>query len=374
MIGPLLLMMEQRVKMLLRTVVSSSSVKFDLPLLLPAQWQSKTFVPDFRAYNPAIVRFRGRLLMAYRVDSGRRGATQRRIGLCALDDHLNVIPGSVVPLSDTILGGDPHHYDPRFLVYRGRLFVHYNNNFLTRPNQIHLVELDPDTLEARSPARPLNLDGPRQEIEKNWLLFEHDGELLAIYQIAPHTILRVDLKGAGPVECQPIYATAWDVSAYAGRFGVPCGGAPPVRQGDAYVAFFHSRYPISPLRWVLRFWPVRPETRLPRYVAAVERRLRLPFVQVRYVAAAYAFDAAPPFRPLWITSAPVLRPEDEPPRRYRRRANPSADGIIYPCGAILEGDGRWLVSYGLHDEHCCLRRVMLVNDTPSDVPSYLGGG
>jgi predicted GH43/DUF377 family glycosyl hydrolase len=42
-----------------------------------------------------------------------------------------------------------------------------------------------------------------------------------------------------------------------------------------------------------------------------------------------------------------------------RRANPSADGIIYPCGAILEDDGRWLVSYGLHDEGCCLRRVTL---------------
>ena len=69
----------------------------------------------------------------------------------------------------------------------------------------------------------------------------------------------------------------------------------------------------------------------------------------------------PPFRPLWITPEPVLRPEDEPPRRHRRRANASADGIVYPCGAILEDDGRWLVSYGLHDEHCCLRRVRLPN-------------
>jgi hypothetical protein len=327
--------------------------------LVPPVWLRAQPSSRFAVYNPTIVRFRGRLLMAYRVDSGHRETMQRRIGLCALDDQLHVIPGSILPLSDTIQRGDLRHYDPRFLVYRDRLFVHYNNNFSTRPNQIHLVELDPDTLEASAPARLLCLEGPRQEIEKNWMLFVHDDELLAVYQIAPHTILRVHLAGQGTIPCTPIHTTAWDVSVYAGRFGVPRGGAPPVRQGDAYVAFFHSRYPISPLRWVTRFWPVRPETRLPRYVAAVERRLRQPFAQVRYVAGAYAFAAAPPFRPRWITPEPVLRPEDEPPRRHRRRANPYADGIVYPCGAILEDDGRWLVAYGLHDECCCLRRVSL---------------
>jgi predicted GH43/DUF377 family glycosyl hydrolase len=63
--------------------------------------------------------------------------------------------------------------------------------------------------------------------------------------------------------------------------------------------------------------------------------------------------------PLWITPGPVLRPEDEPPRRQHRRANPSAAGVVYPCGAIPEAAGRWLVSYGLHDERCCLRRIRL---------------
>jgi hypothetical protein len=333
--------------------------EYSTSALLPAAWLRAQPANSFAVYNPAIVGFRGRLLMAYRVDSGRRGTVQRRIGLCELDASLGVVPDSVIPLSDTLRGGDPRHYDPRFLVYRGRLFVHYNNNFMTRPNQISLVELDPDTLEAKAPARPLHLDGPRQEIEKNWMLFEHDGDLLAVYQIAPHTILRVNLDGQGAVECKPVHTTAWDVSAYAATYGAPCGGAPPVRQGDAYVSFFHSRYPISPLRWVLRFWPVTPGTVLPRYVAAVERRLRRPFAQARYAAGAYAFEAAPPFRPLWITPQPVLRPEDEPPRRQHHRANPFADGIVYPCGAILEDDGRWLVSYGLHDERCCLRRVRL---------------
>ena len=198
--------------------------EFHASELIPAAWLRAHPSSRFSVYNPTIVRFRGRLLMAYRVDSGNQGLMQRRIGLCTLDDQLNVVPDSVIPLSDTIQGSGLLHYDPRFLVYHDQLFVHFNNNFLTRPNQIHMVELDPDTLEAKSPARLLHLDGQRQEIEKNWLLFEHDGDLLAVYQIAPHTILRIDLTGQGAVECRPIHVTDWDVVLYAGRFGAPRGG------------------------------------------------------------------------------------------------------------------------------------------------------
>ncbi|MCB0058131.1 MAG: hypothetical protein KDE45_13935 [Caldilineaceae bacterium] len=146
-------------------------------------------------YNPAIVRFRGRLLMAYRVDFGYEKPFRVATALCRLDEDLRVIPESVTPLSDTIDGGATNHYDARFLVYRDRLFVHYNNDWNTVPNQIHLVELDPDTLQARSPARLLELDGPRALCEKNWMLFEHDGELFVIYWVQPHCVLRAELAG-----------------------------------------------------------------------------------------------------------------------------------------------------------------------------------
>ena len=55
----------------------------------------------------------------------------------------------MTPLSDTIDGGATNHYDARFLVYRDRLFVHYNNDWNTVPNQIHLVEFG-----SRYPAGP----------------------------------------------------------------------------------------------------------------------------------------------------------------------------------------------------------------------------
>ena len=343
--------------------------------LIPACWRQEGSAADFRIYNPALAHFGGRLLMAYRLDSGQGTQGRRRIALAALDEQLQVAAGAVVPFSDTVREGGIWHYDPRFLVYGDRLFIHYNNNVRTRPNQIFLVELDPDSLEAKSPARPLHLDGSRQEIEKNWMLFAHDSELFAVYCITPHTILRLSLDGQGPIVCRMLHSTKWDVSAYADRYGERCGGAPPQRHGNTYVSFFHSRRPISRFAWLLRYWPEERSRMLPRSLAAVERRVRRPLAQVRYSAGAYAFAAAPPFEPLWISPAPILRPEDEPVRQRRQRLNRYANGIVYPCGAVpwpggcdTAGDGfsigqNWLVSYGLHDERCCLRRVHLPFDS-----------
>jgi predicted GH43/DUF377 family glycosyl hydrolase len=338
--------------------------------LLPAGWQRDAGDGAVAIYNPAVIRYRNRLLLAYRVDLGRGSTMQRKIGLCELDATLAVIPGSVRPFSDTIQGGGPRHYDPRFLVYADRLFIHYNNNFQTRPNQIFLVEVDVDTLAARGPARPLALAGARRPIEKNWLFFQHDEALLAVYQIAPHTILRVDLRGCGPIACQRIYSTRWDVTPYTSQYGSLGGGTPPVRQGDEYVSFFHSQQPRSPLHWVMHYWPVAAGCKLPRVIAAVERRLRKPFARKRYFAGVYTFAAAPPFAPRWLLSTPILRPEAELPyTRYRQRPNPDADGIVYPCGALPWHDGRWLVAYGVHDERCCLRLVTIPRPMEG-VPPY----
>lgn len=336
---------------------------FDAPELIPTQWRSEASVKDFHLYNPAIIRFQGCLLMAYRIDSGRGGPPVRRIALCRLDGQACVVPGSVTPFSDTITLGGDRHYDPRFLVYGNRLFIHYNNNFLTRPNQIYLVEVDAVTLTAKAPARPLVLQGPRQEIEKNWMLFEHEGELLAVYTIAPHVILRVQLDGTGPVLCQPAFTTTWDVAAYAQQYGQPCGGAPPVRYGDLYISIFHAQRLVGALRRFEPLFPERLARRLPRYPAAVIWRLRHLCYQRRYSGGLYAFAAKPPFQPVWLAPAPVLRPEVELPRQRPRWIDPSSELAVYPAGAILQAAQHLLVSYGVHEERCCLRCIDLTQVT-----------
>lgn len=327
---------------------------FHADQLLPVQWSSELRqTDDLSVYNPAIVRFRDRLLMAYRVDFGYEKPFRVASAICALDERLQVVQGSAVALADTIDGGAANHYDARFLVFQDRLFVHYNNDWNTVPNQIFLVELDPNTLQARSPARPLALMGPRQPCEKNWLLFDHDGDLYAIYQVDPHIVLRLDLAGAGPVRCWPVYHTEWDTTAYDQRYGVLRGGTPPVRMGENYISIFHSRTHV--LKSVSTNQPQAVE-RLKRvtWLRQVRRWIREQFDPVRYYGGVYSFAAAPPFTPTFIRPTPILWPEHEGPRQRPTPSHMAPRRVVYPCGLVRWADG-WLVSYGVHDERAVLR-------------------
>ncbi len=345
--------------MLSAGVTLGEALVLDSRRLLPAAWSPEGPPLNLRIFNPALVLFQQNLIMTYRVDFGRGASAARRMAVCRLDEQLRIVPSSVLPLSDQVEGAGPRHYDPRFLIFGQRLFVHFNNNYQTRPNQIYLVELDADKLTAKSAARPLRLQGARQEIEKNWMLFEHEGELLAVYRIAPHTILRLDLDGDREVICREAYRREWNVAAYADLFGIPCGGTPPARHDRFYISFFHSSRPASRWHRLLRYWPLGPNRRLPRYLAGIERRLRRPLAQRNYYAGFYAFEAVPPFRPVMISPEPVLRPENEATRKLKPQIHPLEKNVVYPGGAVLQADGSWLVSYGRHDECCCLRHIRL---------------
>jgi hypothetical protein len=281
-------------------------------------------------FNPAIVSFRGERLMAHRVVTPDM---RRRIAVCRLDEAWNVRPESLVPLSDHLVGGGDWHADPRFCVHGERLFLHFNDGARV-PNQISVVELDPDRLLPTGPARPLVLDG-RRAVEKNWLLFDYDDAVFAVYWSSPHVVLRVRLDGHGPVRCEPAFEVRWDASPYAARHGEPRGGTPPVRAGNRYFSFFHS-FRLAPFA-----------LRLVRRALGRHERAR------RYLGGFYGFDAAPPFAPARIARAPVL----EPPRLklpHRRRLDPGSDCWVYPSGAVLL-DGQWVVSYGSRDQFCCLQ-------------------
>lgn len=329
--------------------------RFHADQLLPVQWSSELRqTDDLSVYNPAIVRFRDRLLMAYRVDFGHEKPFRVASAICALDERLQVVPGSVVALSDTIDGGVANHYDARFLVYQDRLFVHYNNDWNTAPNQIFLVELDPDTLQARSPAQSLELEGPRQPCEKNWLLFDHDGDLYAIYQVDPHIVLRLDPTGTGPVRCRPVYRTEWDTLAYTRRFGALRGGTPPVRIGASYISLFHSRTHTPGLTGTDSAPVVERLKRMP-WLRKTKRWLHEQFDPVRYYGGVYAFAAAPPFAPIFIRPTPILWPECEGRRQRPTASHMAPRRVVYPCGLVHLADGQWLVSYGVHDERTVLR-------------------
>jgi hypothetical protein len=271
--------------------------------------------------------------MAYRLvmADGRR-----RLAICALDNEDMPIPDSVVPLSDYMQEAGFWHADPRFFTLEDRLFLHFNNGDRILPNDIFLVELDPDRLLPRSPPQPLRLAGQRRRIEKNWMLFSPDGKsTLAVYSIKPHIVLSLRMLKNGAIDCHPIERIDWTIPTPPSDFGEPRGGTPPIRVGDVFYSFFHI-VSLSPL-------PARITHRL---------RHRRGRPLHRYHMGFYGFAATPPYRPICFTPKPILV---TPPRLSDGPAplNRDAERVIYPSGALFHGE-KWTVSAGLNDERCCL--------------------
>ena len=309
------------------------TVILDETVLLPRAWEQPG---EYSCFNPALTRFRKRWLLVYRVVTPD---AQRRLAICALDPATwQPMPETVLPLSDFIPEAGSWQADPRFCIFGERLLVHFNNGY-RRLNQIYLTELDPDTLAPRSSARPLMLEESRQKVEKNWMLFEHAGDLWAVYSIDPHVVLKLELGASGPVCCRRAYLQDWaadsSVAHYRARFGIPRGSAPPVRVGDEYVSIFHSSYAVRPLR---RLW--LKLLRRPRHKT------------LRYVGGLYGFAAEPPFSPRWMRPSPLLFPP-RLPRRRRVQLDQRVERSAYPGGAVLH-NRQWIVSYGSQEEYCCL--------------------
>ena len=253
----------------------------------------------------------------------------RRIALCRLDGAFSPVPGSAVAFSDLVRFRPGHALpdvartwfaDPRLCRLQGETWLYWNSGWHEPRNHQFLQRLDPSTLHPAGAPRELLSTGPRRAIEKNWMPFEADGPKL-VHSVAPHRILRPVLAGAGDIPCLEEASVAWPEPSWCGPHGGLRGGAPPVREGDGMTSFCHSI-----------------EGERPPY---------------RYRAAVYRFSARPPHRPTASPAGPLPLPNPFGRRSLHARLNPAVDEVLYPCGAARHG-GRWVVSYGINDEHCAI--------------------
>jgi hypothetical protein len=355
----------------------STNRTFQSSDLIPRSWQTEPNWQQFFVLNPSIIARDDHYLMLYRVIAPNYAS--RRLATCLLDQALRLVPDSVAPFSDTIPNQDLVIGDPRLVRFNDRTYSYFNT--IHRPGILYLVELDLDTRAARGAARPMVLDEPRRAIEKNWMLFEYEGELLIEYTLTPHVILHAEVKDEGAIRCRRIYGVDWDASDYARRYGEPRGGTPPIRIGDTYFSFFHSSHLLGWLHPVLRkmrawLWEffsehgemtaVNERSLAARIDAPGGRRRQLPlwlsrlrgmyvkrFIRRRYVGAFYGFRAHPPFLPCLLTPDSVMEPEG--PHYNPNILNPLNPQVVFPGGAVLTKDRNWVVAYGVHDERCAVR-------------------
>jgi hypothetical protein len=344
-------------------MTAPQSIEFDGNGLVPAAWQREQPDLAYFVFNPAICPCPGGWVMVYRVVAPRYATN--RIAACRLDASLKIVAGSVVPLSDTLIGVNQGIGDPRLVQHGERTYLLYCR--FDPVSHLFLAELDLDALSAKGDSRFLALPA-RQLHERNWMLFPHDGDLLAVYTISPHVVLRLDLAGRAEVSCERVFTTHWNAGAYARRYGELRGGTSPARVGDAYYAFFHSSRFTGWAHPLLRRVRRRLGGQAPgigqarsdglstsNAVHTLHRLYAWLCVRLRYTGGFYGFSARPPFAPTCLAVQPVLVPEDECPALRADRLRPAARQVVFPTGAALTENQQWLVSYGVHDERCKIR-------------------
>lgn len=307
-----------------------STLSFDNRELLPEAWSFLRNGPLW-CFNPGLQRLREEFLLAYRL-VGHDG--QRRIGACLLDKELRIVRETITPLSDLLRIRPKPHYppqasgwfaDPRLVELQGRLYLHWNSGWHETENQQFLQELAPSTLAPKGEARELVLQGGRNKIEKNWMLFESEG-VYAVYSVAPHRVLKAHLDADDDILLEDTASTDWATGPLPGRIGELRGGTPPVAVDGCFHAFCHSVCD-TPAGY-------------------------------KYTPSAYVFSAQAPFIPLRRPKTALPLPNERAGRNILPRLNPGVGEVVYPCGAVFEKTSRsWLISYGVNDERCAIARL-----------------
>lgn len=257
--------------------------------------------PGQTHFNPSVVRFRGRLLVAYNF---AEGWAFHQIRVAELDDHLAISSDRLIDLSAF---GQPHTEDMRLFVHDDALHGLYFEGVIAKPDSgMVLVRFD-DQLNVVDRFLPRFGEKVRGD-EKNWQFFSHAGELLCVYQIDPHVVLK---KNGGTME-----QVAETARPLPWRMRRPCGGTPPIEFEGEYLSFFHSHtnWPGKELGW-------------PRRI---------------YHAGAYTFDKAAPFAVRRMTADPLMTAPTHD-------ADPRWPATVFPCGAVRHQD-KILVTYGYHDQ------------------------
>jgi len=255
--------------------------------------------------NCSLIRYNGKLLLAYRC-----GWRKSNIALATLDESYQM--ASVrVPKLDTHPAHAHAREDPRLFHCAGGLWMSYTGvNRAEQPGQVARTmfsELSDDVCPVHAP-----YFGQSRKWEKNWMFFEHDGELLSVYDSHP---LRI-AKMSKDFKHYTIFKTAhWNRPE---ALGMLRGGCPPVRVGDEYYVFGHGSFMHGPGeggRW-----------------------------DPWYVATLFTF-CAKTFVPLRVCRNPLMIPRPgDCPKGWQPK-------VVYPGGAVFD-NGVWKISYGYHDHAC----------------------
>lgn len=265
-----------------------------------------TFTPTTlkNAYNPSIINFEGKLVRAYRFHPN--------VDLWPTSLAINDKPIKIPPaLQSSSLD------DPRLFSFKGKLYVSYVTTPYPVPTQPAPCAMGFGELVNHGESWELlnhiqvkygknNLTGQ----EKNWVFFEHNGKLHAIYSCYPdHVVIQVD--GVNVVQEHRTKPPACS-------FGPMRGGTQPLAYKGQWLRFFHT---LVKQKKEDNWW--------------------------HYHVGALVMEPEPPFRILRVSQHPILSGHEMffPDWKFWK------PNVLIPYGAVEAHEG-WRVSVGVNDSAC----------------------
>jgi predicted GH43/DUF377 family glycosyl hydrolase/glycosyltransferase involved in cell wall biosynthesis len=260
-------------------------------------------------FNSSIVNVKGNNYIFARHCKITGAKKRNRIALFFADTY-EEIP---LPIKDEV--EQEQYEDPRVMVDSGYIYIGCAN-YTRGSKHIHQKLLVLDTDFNHIDNIHISYDGNMESCvsntkhQKNWTYFMHDGRLMCVYKMYPHTVLEIN-KHTGAVKNE--YISHIDIQK-KWKWGDPRNGTNPVYKDGQYHSFFHSSLP----------W------RDPKR---------------QYFMGGYRFNPTPPFDITYIDSNPILWGNESDPRVLEHES----PVVIFPCGMIIK-DNRFVVSFGLNDE------------------------
>lgn len=292
--------------------------------------------PD--AFNPSIIRWRGTLLMSFRVIPNPQQPFHSKLGLVWLNEEFEPITRPQLldtqwedPLS--IQSVPSRSEEMRLVTVGNDLYMVYSDNkdhVLSGVGFcLYIAKLSYDgeyftVLENRC----IN-DYPRshsKKREKNWVPFDYQGRMLLAYSLSPHDVFEW-VKGTN--SCQSF---TWSDGPICWDWGELRGGTSALKVGNEYLAFFHSS----------------------KWMASVQSMKSHGKAVAHYFMGAYTFSTEPPFKINKISPSPILAPGFYTGRHYK----PYWGSIkaIFPCGYIFDDNYIW-VTYGKQDHEIWVAKM-----------------
>lgn len=268
------------------------------------------------SYNPSIIRFRGRLVMAYRFHTT---TLKTQIGMAELDERFNVISAEILNLDEE---ENLSCEDGRLFLWKGELWLSYVLS--TWPNfpssQVKICKLSkPDHWRVSDKDQYWLPD--RQTSEKNHLPVVHDDVFHIVYK--SHQPENGDQSDLWQVIYSPYEKREMKSPALRWNYGEVRGGTVPLPFNGRLISFFHSSLD-----------SFEPPNQRCYFVGSVIRK------------------AEPPFNMLAISKKPILFGSEvggNPCFHHKK-------GVAIPYGAI-EFNGDFLISVGVNDSAAMLIKI-----------------